>query len=156
MKRFGASIGIAFLLAAAIAGPAASHQTLRMGAAIQLTDVYSPETANCVVAGATWVQELGASGVDRLRFRVNLFNSYDPVQTSWAAPLSTGWMYGPSFPDDARSFYTTFRYSLRHITTNLYKVRQVGIGERPSFWETDRKLTVSAGDALCNVDPQGL
>jgi hypothetical protein len=65
-------------------------------------------------------------------------------------------MYGPSFPDDARSFYTTFRYSLRHITTNLYKVRQVGIGERPSFWETDRKLTVSAGDALCNVDPQGL
>lgn len=156
MKRVGVSIGIALLLAAAIAGPAASHQTLRMGVAIQRTDRYDFELGRCVLSGATWVQELGDSGINRLRFRVNLHNTYDPFESSFAAVYSTGWMYSATFPDDARSLYVTFRYSLGHWSTTLYKAREVAIGERPSFWQTDRKLSLSAGDALCNPDPGGL
>ena len=156
MKRVGASIGIALLLAAAIAGPAASHQTLRMGTAIHRTDEYDYELGRCVVRGATWVQELGASGINRLRFRFNLHNSYDPFESSYAAVFSTGWIYSATFPDDARSLYVTFHYSVGHWDATLYKAREVAIGERPSFWQPDRKLSRSARDALCNAGPGGL
>ncbi len=153
MKRGGVSLAIALILAGLIAGPAASHQTLRMGFAIQRTGEFDYELGRCVLRGATWVQELGASGVNRLRFRFNLHNSYDPFESSYAAVFSTGWIYSATFPDDARSLYVTFHYSLGHWDTTLYKAREVAIGERPSFWQTDRKLSRSVRDVICNAGP---
>jgi hypothetical protein len=99
------------------------------------------------------VQELGSSGINRLRFRFDLHNFYDPSESTWTSQLSTGWLYGPQFPDDARSFYTTFHYSLGHWMGTIYKGRAIALGERPSFWQPDRKIGQNVGDILCDPLP---
>jgi hypothetical protein len=97
------------------------------------------EGAACVSSTKIWVQELGKSGITRLKAKFERRGPYDPgiPGTSYS---TNGWYYSGAFPDDYLSYWATFYTRFRHFPGGVYKIRAVMVGERPSFWKPDVKI----------------
>lgn len=151
MRRLAVAASVALLASAMVAGPAASHDTMRWGWAKPLVNTF--EYPSCVGRAAIWHQELGGSGITRLRAKFELRGQYDTTGIPWLTYADTGWLYSGVFPDNAQSYWTTWWPTLRYPYAHIYSGWGVLIGERPSFWQTDRKLSARLGEYACIADP---
>jgi hypothetical protein len=125
------------------------HVTMQWGWATELVSRY--DSPSCLSSGGVWHQELGSSGITRLRANFERRGANDPGIPGLAYG-STGWMYTTPFPDDYRNFYATWFPKFRYPPGGVYHVRMILIGERPSFWQPDRKITTSLGEIACIVE----
>lgn len=110
-------------------------------------------SGTCSAAANIWAQELGKSGITRLRVQWQLRGPYDPGYLP--TYFKTGWYRGGGFPDDARSFYSGFRlnYGIVNFATNKqFSLWAKMVGERPSFWKPDVVIKRSVGDVACSSD----
>jgi hypothetical protein len=99
----------------------------------------------CATFVKMWGQEMGLSGVTRLRARFERRSPYDP---GWLPTYGkTAWQYSAYFPNDYRSHYQWFWSTLVYPSGGRYSLRFVLIGERPSFWQRDlrRSFGVTGG-----------
>lgn len=150
MRRLVAGT-VALFLSGILASPVVSHQTLRWGWGKPVANTF--EHPSCVGRAAVWHQEMGASGITRLRAKFELRGQYDTTGLPLLTYADTGWLYSAEFPDDDRSYWHMWWPTLRYMTGGIYSGWGILIGERPSFWEPDRKLTASLGEFACVADP---
>ena len=151
MRRL-AVVGIFVLVASAFfPGTTAAHTTTRVGWARPLENRYVGPS--CVGEAGVWHQELGDSGVNRLRANFQVRGEYDTTGIPLLQYSETGWMYSRPFPSDATSYWVTWWPKVHYLSAGRYSLWAVFIGERPSFWQTDRKLTGPMGLLLCNAGP---
>jgi hypothetical protein len=152
MRRLGVAGAIALLAAGLLASPVVSHATMDAGWASPLVNAW--ENPSCIARGKIWHQELGDSGINRLRAKFELRGQYDTTGIPLLTYGDTGWMYSKPFPDDARSLYVTWTMALRYAYGHIFSGWAILIGERPSFWQRDRKLTFRLGEMAC-IGPPG-
>lgn len=116
-----------------------AHTPLRWGYGAALTT--QTDGVACTSTARIWFQELGLSGVVRLKVRFELRAPYDPgiPGTSYA---SRGWFYSREFPDDARNHWAPFAAAFRYEPYKTFKIRVIMAAERASFWRADHKLKV--------------
>lgn len=152
MKRTLAILAGVLALSAALPPTARAHETMRWGWSAPLETSY--EDPACLSGATIWHQELGLSGITRLRAKFERRGPYDPGLPGLTYG-STGWMYSTTFPNTALSMWIRYRFYFRYPPNNLYSVRAVLIGERPSFWQPDRRLTAHLGEIICEESAPG-
>jgi hypothetical protein len=146
MRRFTALL-VAFVLLGTIAAqPVRAEDLLRAGFAPlgKLTNFHTSKGA-CATFVRMWGQELGVSGVTRLRARFERRAPYDP---GWLPTYGkTAWQYSLYFPNDYRSHHMWFWSTLVYPAGGRYSLHFVLVGERPSFWQPDlkKRTTVKGG-----------
>jgi hypothetical protein len=141
---------LALVVTLALQTPTNAHETLRWGFGRMPTS--RVVTGACVSSAQIWVQEVGMSGINRLRVKFERRGPYDPGFPGLTY-ASSGWMYSRAFPDDSLSYYVYFSWAFRYPAGGRYQMRSVMIGERPSFWQPDRKITGRVGDIGCDFMP---
>lgn len=110
----------------------------------------------CGAHAPLWMQEIGRSGITRMRARYELRGAYDPGLPGLAYQV-TPWHFSGSFPDDHRSFWTVrgvylYPASLRFYAGNQYSLRAKMVWERPSFWRPDIVRAATLGAVGCEQD----
>jgi len=108
----------------------------------------------CTATTAVWLQELGSSGVNRLRVKFELKGYYDPGYLPSYG--STNWAKSNTFPDDSLSYSMGFNLNPYFYISNgkTMSVWAKFIGQRPSFWKPDLKIHKKLGDVTCDItDP---
>jgi hypothetical protein len=154
VRRLALAFAAVIVASAVMPGMTVGHQTMRWGWAKPLENVF--EYPSCVGRATFWHQELGDSGINRLRAKVELRGQYDTTGLPLVTYGDTGWLYSKPFPDDARSLYVTWWTRLNYPYGHIYSAQAILIGERPSFWQLDRKMRVTLGEYACTGDPGGL
>jgi hypothetical protein len=146
---------MALVLAITIAftSSVSAHETLRWWLPRLLTS--EPVTGACVSRVNVTLQELGSSGIKRLRAKLERRAPYDSGLIGLSYQ-SSGWIYSTYFPDDFRSYYVTFGRYFRYPAGGRYQARAVLVGERPGFWRPDRKVSANLGEIGCDWQPGGL
>jgi hypothetical protein len=141
------------LATALLVAPVAAHVAMRWWVANPVTTSYTTvgDTTACLSTGAVGHQELGVSGITRLRAKFELRLAYDPGTLPYV-PASTGWLYSNSFADDARNYWNAWSFGFRYARDRDYWIRAVLLGERPSFWEPDLKLKLDLGGVVCYTE----
>ena len=134
-----------------VAAPVVAHVTMRWGWTRPMTSEINDRNS-CDTTGTIWHQELGMSGVTRLRAKFELRGRYDPGYIPGLTYAVTNWVYSIEFPDDGLSQWINWPFRLRHPVGPTFQVRAILIGERPSFWRPDRKIATNIGNAVCYVD----
>jgi hypothetical protein len=133
-------------LAPSVAPAAADSHQLAVGTGTAQVASARSVTGACEIRMGGWVQELGASGVKR-------FKAQFWIASPNASALSynrSGWGYSVPFPDDARSFYEYFHWTIRTRPGSTYGLWMKGVGERPSFWQPDLVKKVKVGETGCD------
>lgn len=146
---------LAFMLVMAFspAAPVSAASKLQYG--VQVPPISGEFTspsgaAQCRMSAAIWLQELGQSGVTRLKATFELRGVYDP---GWLFTYATsGPYYSLPFPNDATSYIAYFHpdRAFRTFVGPRYNIWVKGVGERPSFWQLDVKIHGDLGEAYCD------
>lgn len=152
MKIAASALALALVLGALNPMYATAHTPLRWGFFAQPTSVF--DAGACVSTARVWLQELGRSGVTRLKAKFERRAPYDTGLPGLSYE-TRGWLYSLPFPDDGRSLYLAFQPWFRYPAGGEYHIRAVMVGERPSFWRPDHKLKASLGRIGCEAFQPG-
>lgn len=149
-------IAVACLLATLLLTPtlvASAHDQLKVGRndGPYSTPYNTPlGRSACTASSRHWVQELGKSGVTRLRSQWVLRSPNDTgILPTYGR---TNWAYSPSFQNDAMSRYAYFRlpaYTLNFSAGSEYALWTKNVGERPSWWQRDLVVKTNLGALGC-------
>jgi hypothetical protein len=105
----------------------------------------------CTATSAIWLQELGSSGITRLRAEWELRSTYDPGYLPTYA--KSGWAKSAQFPDDPQSrWIKPLKLSAGSLTFGrgrTFALWAQMVGERPSFWKPDVTRRAELGDVGC-------
>lgn len=148
MKALRRALAPILATALVLTSPVSAQQNMQWGFARDVTST-NVEGA-CVSSALVWVQELGLSGITRLRAKFELRGYYDSTGIL-PTYLSSGWKYSKKFPDDSGNRWKHFGHSFRHLG-GLYRIYGVFIGERPSFWDPDLKMRGDIGAVGCEIE----
>lgn len=157
VKRFVVVATLLFATSVATIPSADSAQKHRWGLAQSPSTSYLYVTNTghqvCGAHAPLWMQELGTSGITRMRARYELRGYYDAGLPGLAYQY-TPWFYSASFPDDYRSFWTVrglhlHPRQLRFYAGGRYSLRTKMVWERPSFWHRDIVRAVTLGAVGC-------
>ena len=149
-----ARLGLALLLTAVIGlvpASASGEANFRWGTSVPLTNSPSVRVEHsCTPTATIWTQEVGKSGITRLRTQFAIRGPYDPgyLPSHW----KSNWAKSGIFPDDFQNYYQPFALSFDGITVGPGKHVAVWakmIGEKPSFWHRDAKIHKSLGTFIC-------
>lgn len=103
----------------------------------------------CVISTRIWAQELGKSGVTRLKAQFKLHAPY--VQSYYPFPTyhTTNWLRTSRFPNDAQNYAQYFSVNIRQPPGGRYALWTRVVGERPSLFLQDRAISHRLGDVGC-------
>lgn len=109
------------------------------------------ESGACSASAQIVLQELGRSGVNRLRAQWQLRgpNDIDGVFPTYA---KTGWAYSTRFPNDDTSYYQRFGIVpgvINFASNTTFALWVKMVGERPSLWQRDLVLKGNLGAVGC-------
>lgn len=144
---FRAVLALTLVASLVFAAPVAAQIAMRWWVVTPVTTTYYDENS-CHSTGRVGHQELGRSGITRLRARFQLRTQYDPGHLPYV-PATTRWFYTLPFPDDGRSLYHTWSYGFRYKLDRTYWIQATLIGERPGLWRPDRKIKANLGEVIC-------
>lgn len=108
------------------------------------------ELWSCTPTTKVWSQEIGESGITRLRARFELRGPFDTglLPTWWESE----WLRSAQFPNDTLNYSERFTLAFDGVTVGNGKqlaVWTVLIGEKPSFWARDAKIKQSVDTFIC-------
>lgn len=142
-----AVLALTLVASLVFAAPVAAKIAMQWWVVTPVTTTYHDE-ASCLSTGKVGHQELGLSGITRLRARFQLRTQYDPGHLPYV-PATSSWYYSGAFPDDARNFRASWSYGFRYKQNKEYWIQATLIGERPGFWRPDRKIKANLGEVVC-------
>lgn len=147
-RTFLVSITMLVVLVVSAAPSHASSEDLRFG--ISRAPSSGLNGKACVTTGQIWVQELGDSGINRLKAQ---FKRKSPQQLRYYEPIpshqTTKWAYSATFRRDSRSYYQYFNIGLRYPAGGRYALWTRVVGERPGLWRPDRAISYRLGEIGC-------
>lgn len=156
MKRTTIVGCIVLALLWATTSPAPAHDQLRYWRTAPTSQSRPPSQfgtyGGCTTSAQVTLQELGKSGVNRLRTQWQLRSPND-INGQLFTYLKTGWAYSGRFPDDGLSYHQ--RFGIVPGVVNFASNREFAlwakmVGERPSFWQRDLVIRGNLGTVACS------
>jgi len=109
---------------------------------------------SCTTEGTIYVQEIGLSGVNRLRIQMKLRGAYDPGNLPFLPAYEEIPDIASSyFPNDVTSYYWGENYHFTYPSGGQYSIHAHMVGDAASFWDVDRSIDANLGVVGCDGGP---